>query len=66
MKQILLITEGIMHETGHAMYELNLPSKWKYQPAGQSRGMAMHESQHCLLKCKLRDQKRLKNSYLEY
>ena len=41
--------EGVMHETGHAMYELNLPEKWKYQPAGQSRGMAMHESQSLLI-----------------
>ena len=45
--------EGIMHETGHAMYELNLPKKWKYQPAGQSRGMAMHESQSLLIEMQI-------------
>ena len=45
--------EGIMHETGHAMYELNLPEQWKYQPAGQSRGMAMHESQSLLIEMQI-------------
>ncbi len=45
--------EGIMHETGHAMYELNLPHEWKYQPAGQSRGMAMHESQSLLIEMQI-------------
>ena len=45
--------EGIMHETGHAMYELNLPQEWKYQPAGQSRGMAMHESQSLLIEMQI-------------
>ena len=45
--------EGVMHETGHAMYELNLPEKWKYQPAGQSRGMAMHESQSLLIEMQI-------------
>ena len=45
--------EGIMHEAGHAMYELNLPTKWKYQPAGQSRGMAMHESQSLLIEMQI-------------
>tara|TARA_Y100000748_G_C15350660_1_gene431774 strand:- start:122 stop:823 length:702 start_codon:yes stop_codon:yes gene_type:complete len=42
-----------MHETGHAMYELNLPEKWKYQPVGQSRGMAMHESQSLLIEMQI-------------
>ena len=45
--------EGIMHETGHAIYELNLPEKWKYQPVGQSRGMAMHESQSLLIEMQI-------------
>jgi len=52
--------EGIMHETGHAMYELNLPSKWKYQPAGQSRGMAMHESQSLLIEMQITRSKAFK------
>ncbi len=36
---------GIMHETGHALYEQNLPSKYKNQPVGKAKGMAVHESQ---------------------
>ena len=52
--------EGIMHETGHAMYELNLPSEWKYQPAGQSRGMAMHESQSLLIEMQITRSKAFK------
>ena len=52
--------EGIMHEAGHAMYELNLPSKWKYQPAGQSRGMAMHESQSLLIEMQITRSKAFK------
>lgn len=36
---------GVLHETGHAMYEQNLPAKWSGQPVGAAAGMAMHESQ---------------------
>lgn len=39
---------GVMHETGHAKYEQNLPREWLGQPVGQARGMAMHESQSLL------------------
>lgn len=35
----------IAHEVGHAMYIQNLPSAWRYQPAGDFFGMALHESQ---------------------
>ena len=42
-----------MHETGHAMYELGLPSEWQYQPVGKSRGMAMHESQSLLIEMQI-------------
>jgi carboxypeptidase Taq len=52
--------EGIMHETGHAMYELNLPEQWKYQPAGQSRGMSMHESQSLLIEMQITRSKSFK------
>jgi carboxypeptidase Taq len=34
-----------MHETGHAMYDQNLPLNWRNQPLGDSLGMGMHESQ---------------------
>ncbi len=36
---------GIMHETGHGLYEQGLPKAWSHWPSGQARGMAMHESQ---------------------
>ena len=44
---------GVLHETGHALYEANLPEKWRLQPAGQARGMAMHESQSLLIEMQL-------------
>ncbi|MBM3597105.1 MAG: carboxypeptidase M32 [Alphaproteobacteria bacterium] len=40
---------GVMHETGHALYELGLPRDWVQQPVGKARGMAMHESQSLLV-----------------
>lgn len=40
---------GVLHETGHAMYERNLPADWRLQPVGEARGMAMHESQSLLI-----------------
>jgi carboxypeptidase Taq len=36
---------GTLHETGHALYEQNLPRPWSHWPLGKARGMAMHESQ---------------------
>ena len=45
--------DGVMHETGHALYELNLPEKWSHQPVGKSRGMAMHESQSLLIEMQI-------------
>lgn len=36
---------GVLHETGHALYEQNLPKKWSHWPLGKARGMAVHESQ---------------------
>ncbi len=40
---------GVLHETGHAMYERGLPPEWRLQPVGQARGMALHESQSLLV-----------------
>jgi len=40
---------GVLHETGHAMYERGLPDDWRYQPVGGALGMAMHESQSLLI-----------------
>ena len=36
---------GVLHETGHALYEQGLPKSLSHMPVGQARGMAMHESQ---------------------
>jgi carboxypeptidase Taq len=38
-----------LHELGHALYERGLPSRWRWQPVGVARGMALHESQSLLL-----------------
>ena len=40
---------GVLHETGHAMYERGLPADWQNQPVGKARGMTMHESQSLLV-----------------
>lgn len=36
---------GILHETGHGLYEQNLPKAWGHWPSGKARGMSLHESQ---------------------
>jgi carboxypeptidase Taq len=40
---------GILHELGHAMYDVGLPEAWRGQPVGRDRGMAVQESQSLLL-----------------
>lgn len=40
---------GVLHETGHAMYEQGLPKAWHGQPVGSDRGMSIHESQSLLI-----------------
>jgi carboxypeptidase Taq len=40
---------GVIHETGHAMYEAGLPQDWRRQPVGEAAGMAAHESQSLIL-----------------
>ncbi|HEY9538094.1 MAG TPA: carboxypeptidase M32 [Kiloniellaceae bacterium] len=40
---------GVLHETGHAMYERGLPKEWRLQPVGEARGMTMHESQSLMI-----------------
>ncbi len=40
---------GVIHETGHALYERGLPKKWRGQPVGSARGMTLHESQSLLM-----------------
>lgn len=36
---------GILHETGHGLYEQNLPRDLAHWPSARARGMATHESQ---------------------
>jgi carboxypeptidase Taq len=36
---------GIVHETGHARYEQNLPKEFVKLPVGNARSMGIHESQ---------------------
>jgi len=40
---------GVIHETGHALYEQGLPPAWRHQPVGRARGMSLHESQSLLM-----------------
>lgn len=45
---LFLALQGVIHETGHALYEANLPQEYICQPVGQTIGMAIHESQSLL------------------
>ncbi len=40
---------GVLHETGHALYERGLPAAFARQPVGQAAGMAAHESQSLIV-----------------
>ncbi|MBL6454903.1 carboxypeptidase M32 [Belnapia sp. T6] len=40
---------GVLHETGHALYEAGLPAAWARQPVGEASGMAAHESQSLII-----------------
>lgn len=53
---------AVMHETGHALYEMHLPPQWRTQPVGQARGMAFHESQSLLNEMQLC----IRREFLEY
>jgi carboxypeptidase Taq len=44
---------GVLHETGHALYEQNLPKEWSHWPLGKARGMAVHESQSLFVEMQL-------------
>ena len=53
---------GVLHETGHALYEQGRPKDWLHQPVGSALGMSMHESQSLLIEmqaCRTRE-------FLEY
>ena len=40
---------GVLHETGHALYERHLPRAYARQPVGEAAGMATHESQSLIV-----------------
>ena len=40
---------GVVHETGHSLYEMGLPRPWVRQPVGRVPGMGLHESQSLLM-----------------
>lgn len=44
---------GIVHETGHAIYEQNLPKEYLSQEVGRNLGMSAHESQSLLVEMQL-------------
>ena len=40
---------GVLHETGHALYERGLPPAYARQPVGEAAGMGAHESQSLII-----------------
>lgn len=36
---------SVLHESGHALYDLNINSEWRYQPIGSTCSYGIHESQ---------------------
>lgn len=40
---------GVLHETGHALYEQGRPQAYLDQPVGEARSMSVHESQSLLM-----------------
>lgn len=44
---------GVIHETGHARYEQNLPKTWGGQPVALARSTAIHESQSLFFEMQL-------------
>jgi carboxypeptidase Taq len=44
---------GVIHETGHARYEQNLPQEWAGLPVGEARSMGVHESQSLFFEMQL-------------
>ena len=40
---------GVLHETGHALYERGLPAAHRRQPVGEAAGMGAHESQSLIV-----------------
>ncbi|MBF0679254.1 MAG: carboxypeptidase M32 [Devosia sp.] len=51
--QFLPSLMGVLHETGHALYEQGLPKEWSHWPLGKARGMGLHESQSLFVEMQL-------------
>ena len=45
--------QGVIHETGHALYEQNRPLDYLGQPVSEAMGMAIHESQSLFMEMQL-------------
>ena len=52
-EEFLSAMMGVIHETGHARYEQNLPKEWLGQPVSNARSMGVHESQSLLFEMQL-------------
>ncbi|MCH9754191.1 MAG: carboxypeptidase M32, partial [Alphaproteobacteria bacterium] len=52
-KEFLSSLMGIMHETGHGLYQQNLPMKYYNQKVGDNLGMSIHESQSLFLEIQI-------------
>ncbi len=53
---------GVLHESGHGLYEADLPKALARQPAGFAAGMAAHESQSLIIEM----QAARSDAYLSY
>ena len=53
--------DALMHETGHALYEQGLPSRWAHQPLGYAGGMSLHESQSLFIEMQIVKSRHLSN-----
>lgn len=51
--ELLSALFGVIHETGHARYEQNLPRNWSGQPIALARSTAIHESQSLFFEMQL-------------
>lgn len=51
--ELLSALLGVVHETGHARYEQNLPRTWPGQPVSLARSTAIHESQSLFFEMQL-------------
>ena len=45
--------QGVIHETGHALYEQHRPHAYLNQPVSEAMGMAIHESQSLFMEMQL-------------